>query len=568
MKKLNIFLLFISMIILCTGSVIIVTSNFVNYPVEDGLVKISSNRLTINPEIDEEYKYEILDKTACIEDYNVPLNISDTTITGNGSSQLPYQVNSTNDFLFLYYNNKNANKYIELNCDIYLNEETFDKNGIPSGGNGVVYEWPNINSATYSVNGKGHVIYGLYINEEDDSVTNVSMFATLYEVKNLKLFDFYVKGLKKAASVSRICWNIAENVTTKGYVYGEEAVGGIFNEGNARAKYCVSYSTILNAKYAGGISSNPTFLTYEHCKNYGEINAGWAAGGICGYEYSLRNVEIRNCENYGNFKIKTPGNTGGIVGALYGRSYQITINNCKNYGNGATGGIIGSPEGLININNCENHGMLVDQISAGEIIANTSTLKNDTIVNISNTKVYSRTGKGFLGNFVPTSYSHLTININNCVIDYSHSEIAPQFIVGRYFGGLGEVAEFNISNLKIIDKRENSNVALFNSITPDKKINLKNIYAQIECKNWTLSQTFICRGNVQGNSVVNANSLLVMLKVAGENKSLYYGTDFSGYYFSWRTGKVGLVALDGRGSFQGAINEEWLIDHGFTKTTQ
>ena len=50
-----------------------------------------------------------------------------------------------------------------------------------------------------------------------------------------------------------------------------------------------------------------------------------------------------------------------------------------------------------------------------------------------------------------------------------------------------------------------------------------------------------------------------------EGEKQYYGSNFSGFYFSWRTGKVGLVALDGRGQFQGAIDEEWLKGKGYEK---
>jgi len=49
------------------------------------------------------------------------------------------------------------------------------------------------------------------------------------------------------------------------------------------------------------------------------------------------------------------------------------------------------------------------------------------------------------------------------------------------------------------------------------------------------------------------------------NYHSYYGSNFSGFYVSWRTGKIGLVALDGRGSFQGKIDEEWLRAKGFEK---
>ena len=59
--------------------------------------------------------------------------------------------------------------------------------------------------------------------------------------------------------------------------------------------------------------------------------------------------------------------------------------------------------------------------------------------------------------------------------------------------------------------------------------------------------------------------ILINIKKPSEIKKQYYGTDFSGFYFSWRTGKIGLVALDGRGQFQGKIDEKWLNNKGYSK---
>ena len=47
--------------------------------------------------------------------------------------------------------------------------------------------------------------------------------------------------------------------------------------------------------------------------------------------------------------------------------------------------------------------------------------------------------------------------------------------------------------------------------------------------------------------------------------SAFYGNDFSGFYFSWKTGGFGLVSFDGRGQFQGTIDAEWLKNRGFTE---
>ena len=74
-----------------------------------------------------------------LTDYEVPTTLAEigkTTVTGNGSVESPYQINSTQDFVF-FANVGMSNKYFELNCDIVYNDESFDENGTPSGGDGV-----------------------------------------------------------------------------------------------------------------------------------------------------------------------------------------------------------------------------------------------------------------------------------------------------------------------------------------------------------------------------------------------------------------------------------------------
>ena len=94
--------------------------------------------------------------------------------------------------------------------------------------------------------------------------------------------------------------------------------------------------------------------------------------------------------------------------------------------------------------------------------------------------------------------------------------------------------------------------------------------------------------NVQTNIVIN-NLLIsgnineeVVLYVTDNNKTAqqmdiksfvingkgikqFYGTDFSGFYCDWKSGKIGLKALNGKGFYQGEVNEEVLASKGFVK---
>ena len=49
------------------------------------------------------------------------------------------------------------------------------------------------------------------------------------------------------------------------------------------------------------------------------------------------------------------------------------------------------------------------------------------------------------------------------------------------------------------------------------------------------------------------------------NRKEFYGTDFSGFYVDWKTGKIGLKSMSGKGFFQGEVNEEYLKQKGFAK---
>jgi len=49
------------------------------------------------------------------------------------------------------------------------------------------------------------------------------------------------------------------------------------------------------------------------------------------------------------------------------------------------------------------------------------------------------------------------------------------------------------------------------------------------------------------------------------NVLMYYGSDFSGFYSNWKTGKIGLKALSGKGLFQSTLNEDMLSVKGFVK---
>ena len=79
--------------------------------------------------------------------------------------------------------------------------------------------------------------------------------------------------------------------------------------------------------------------------------------------------------------------------------------------------------------------------------------------------------------------------------------------------------------------------------------------------------SFRLSGALIKDAIYNFNSFLYNLNQNGKQSGFYYGENFNNFYISWRTGKIGLTTMDGRGFFQGTIDEEWLANNNYVKKT-
>ena len=255
-------------------------------------------------------------------------------------------MHSTRGFLYLTnYNLSKINlgsKYVELACDIIFNDEIFDKDGNPSGGDGVVYKWKSISSAAdISFDGRNKSIYGFYYN---DITTNYGGLFGNYRIKtarNLTFESVYVASRMNFGVVGRYA-NIVENVDVlSGGILGGNTVGGII----------AACKIIRNC-------SNYAFINFFEQET---LSSGYI-GGIVGRNIPDEDISIENCNNYGNMKVST--NSGGIVG-ICGSAANVKIYNCKNYGSidGAKYGFAGimgysTAKGTAFIENCFNFGKI------------------------------------------------------------------------------------------------------------------------------------------------------------------------------------------------------------------
>ena len=458
-------------------------------------------------------------------------------------------------------------RYLELNCDIYLNDERFDENGNPSGGDGVVYSWQKPIKATANFNGKNHTIYGLYINWQETSA--MSMFGSVYVAKNFKMLDFYVKSIKIIAPVCSYCYVEVSNVTTRGYASSGSYTSGMISGAREGAliKDCKSWTTVFGGSQAGGISEASGQAEYVNCINYGDVYGSWAMGGIIGYIGTYLEIKFINCKNYGNFYgLSNNIASGGIVGMSYGKNSNITMISCANYGkNEVDGGIIGLLEGNINLIGCKNYGTLVDDPASGELISNLRARKANTIVNIIDCEVRSQSGKPIVGNlYYGADNLPIEINMKNIIADYSNSTIAPSYFLVRAFGSLSDYAKINVDGVEIIDKRNDTNKKyLVHQLSETTEVNIKNLLLNIDYEEFNL----IPFGSMKPSNELNLSSVVVCSKQNGASKNFYFGSDFSGYYVDFKTGKIGLKSMNGKGFFQGTVTEDVLKAKGFTKKT-
>jgi hypothetical protein len=221
--------------------------------------------------------------------------ITQKDLTGAGTKTDPYVIHSTRGFLYIQSHGMSGininDKYIELNCDVVLNDETFDKNGNPIGGDGVIYRWAPVYYGTKAFfNGNNHHVTGMYIN--DSTLTTQGLFGSVFNVmENLTVENFFVLGKSNLFAIANSA-NLARNLTTKnGTIRGKTTIGGILMSAG-KAYDCTNYTDTIATSYdMGGCFRAVTYA--ENCKNYGTIKGMQNMGGIAGGATTLV-----NCVNY------------------------------------------------------------------------------------------------------------------------------------------------------------------------------------------------------------------------------------------------------------------------------
>ena len=557
-----------------------------------------------------------------------------------------YLINNIKDFLWLTNENCNTanmqNAFMQLNADLVFNDEIFDKDGNPTGGDGVVYSWKSVKAGwASSLDGNNFSMKGYYV---VDGASSNSVFSDTREVvQNIVFENFCIKG-ENGVLISRVNSKVENIIVRKGMIDA-----GTYH-GIAECSFaynCINYVDI-RANAGGACAITPNVNVAFNCKNYGDITANGKAGMFDSF-FSKENCIISNCINYGNIKSTGTGtNPGGVVavdvggskgkitncknfgkiegalirfvGGIVGNNYETLIENCINYGavvsGSSAGGIVGGGMNCI-IENCENYG----DIDGGGAFYGGKENNFSTYISILNCKNYGDliNCKGiFIGSCEKTNNTTVVncANYGN-VISWSTSWWAGM-LIGRTEANSATlpstvVFKSNILKCKILDGTnkksdffgdikygqfvfENNIIDIdceqsygytyfiYRSVDLGEEIVLRNNIIDFKSPKLGLAICHAIKGDATFENIIinqqtgelvlnyiptsenfNYDGIIIVDKNNIEPRKLYFGENFTEYYYSWKTGEIGLKALNSNGVFQGDVTEDYLIYKDYTK---
>jgi hypothetical protein len=577
-------------LIMVGSSIAIAMPNFSDYVCEDGNVEVTAPKTedkdhnigaddfdkennddqeepdADNPsEAEEVTTYEF--KT--YKDYFIDNDVSKDTITANdltgkGTEADPYIINSTKGFWYLTTLSLTA-KYVELNSNVVLNDETFDENGNPSGGDGVVYNWDNIKAEKINFQGNGHDINGLYYKAPTTS------YLGLFNGSNVVLNYFQMKNvyIEGKEFISPTCFRAksATNIKTFGTVKGKHSSGVV--NGAFYIDNCDNYVNLFGTDSSSGIAT-AVYEKISNCNNYGNItiNNNNASGILNSGSTSYPNLIIENCKNYGKI-IGLGGSNYGFAGIIcWANINGLVIKNCINYGEiynklstgSSTGmaGIAGIVYNKVSLINCENYGYIHQAnpwvYNIGEMIGETGDWRNvrNTCVTITSCKAVSRSGLPIMGN--PTEVKMLCkVIVKDFYLDHTSAKSISS--------GSGIIACVANDNIYIEDMYYKDytdrwrTLTLFgNAYEQQSNINIKNLI--IDCR----SKAYMHYKDLYKLSTFNIDGFLYISRYDNTLTKYYDGTDFSGYVYNHKTGEYLLKATQSVGGFMTEVSENWLVE--------
>ena len=317
--------------------------------------------------------------------------------------------------------------------------------------------WTAIGNKTYQfkgyLNGGGHYIKGLYINNESD-YQGLFGYAYNYDYaffENITIANSYVKGNNFVGALSGYLNGKIANCTNDSVIIAKSScAGGVVGYIVGDALNSANLGTVISLTSGGsgyetgtgGVVGNGSGDTVQNCYNQGKVYGPSYVGGVVGWSF----CDISNCYNSGDvaglglgaYEDVAGGGTqiGGVVGSANG-NVKKCYNTGKIMGSGNVGGIVGVAEGSVNteISNCYNTGSIKGRNLLGGICGAAA---SNHIVNCHNQGSvqgeydYDRV-------FVGAINANPTENMQNCY--YSADAAVGYYNKGIYYQSNGRGAQ-------------------------------------------------------------------------------------------------------------------------------
>ena len=400
-----------------------------------------------------------------------------------------------------------------------------------------------------------------------------SLFGTTYSlesVANINFDNFYIEGVDATTgNVSAISYK-AKKITscklTNSTLKTAYIVASFVYKVDKEIANCSSDATLMNGvgsiRTAGIVSGIAKDTIIENCSFHGKIKGHRCSAGIIS-DIPNRGLII-NCENYGY--ITGEQHTSGIAGTNTASGTRII--NCKNYGEifylnykqYEAAGILAYTSAGIDFVGCESYGEVYysDSYARGLILAECapSSGEEPITINIINCKTkamnncpiitYPKTGNG--GQRV------VNYNIKNCEFSYENKNQTQSILLFTYKSSGKIYFEGNV----FINKSDKNTFKIIRGGLSGAETIFKDCMVYVQNDKFDLTTSALTnKEKIYGGIVINVQN----------TPFAYYGSDFDGFYIDFKTGKIGLKALSGKGFYQGKVSEGLVQSKGYTKKT-
>lgn len=328
-----------------------------------------------------------------------------------------------------------------LSADIQVNKNVLKEDGsLDSAREEEFISWAPLMDITGSIDGRGHSISGLYLNDTAKEYVgfvgkaNLAYNSTDLTIKNLKIKDSFIRGKNYVAGVIAHAYNNMrtlklDSVSFDGVISAKYNFGGFVGNSNGplviqnssvSGKVSLWDNTVGISNNGGFVGNTSNSVTIANSENHAVVDGKSRVAGFVGNSYGT--IDITDCFNDG----KITGGFDDVAGILGYTSGTINITNTRNSGEivssqNYVGGLIGANGGTLNLLQSYNEGPVSGQDYVGGLVGqNTMTFTIANSYNIGTVK-----GRNYVAGILGyTSKTTSYFNGSSLLNSYSMAEVS------------------------------------------------------------------------------------------------------------------------------------------------